>query len=106
MRLLLTALVPYKADEAPTETPARSRFSSLKHRWGIVLLGGVLIGIFTLAGEMTEGGGAPPLGRLVFVASVFIGLWIAGLSIAYAFLGKPLGLGPQDCAVPKTRVRA
>jgi len=105
MRLLLTALVPYKAGEAPTETPARSRFSSL-NRWGIVLLAGVLIGAFTLAGEMTEGGGVLPLGRLAFVASVFIGLWIAGLSIAYAFLGKPLGFGPQGRAEPKTRVRA
>jgi hypothetical protein len=50
MRLLLTALVPYKVDEARTETPARSRFSSPKHRWGIVLLGGVLIGAFALLG--------------------------------------------------------
>jgi len=105
MRLLLTALVPYKADDTPDETPARRRFSCPKHRWGIVLLGGVLIGVFTLAGEMTEGGGALPLGRLVFVASVFIGLWIAGLSIAYAFLGKPLGFGSRCCAEPKTRVR-
>jgi hypothetical protein len=106
MRLLLTALVPYKAEEAPTEMPAHSRFSSLKHRWGIVLLGGVLLGAFTLAGEMTEGGGAPPLRRLMFVASVFISLWIAGFSIAYVFLGEPLGFGPRGCAEPKTRVRA
>jgi hypothetical protein len=30
--------------------------------------------------------------RLLFVAAVFLGLSIAGLLIAFAFLGAPLGL--------------
>jgi hypothetical protein len=97
MRPLLNALVPYKADQGSIETtPARGRFSTAGQRWGIVLVVGGLIGAFVFLGEMSEGGGAPPMGRLVFVASVFISLGLAGLLIAYAFLGKPLGLGQQD----------
>jgi hypothetical protein len=32
--------------------------------------------------------------HVVLVGSVFIGLGLAGILIAYAFLAKPLGLGP------------
>ena len=96
MRPLLNALVPYKADQGRMETaPARSRFTAAAQRWGIVLVVGGLIGAFVFWGEMSEGSSALPMGRLVFVASVFISLGLAGLLIAYAFLGKPLGLGQQ-----------
>jgi hypothetical protein len=96
MRPLLNALVPYGADQRRIETtPARSRFSTAAQRWGIVLVVGGLIGAFAFLGEMAEGSGALPMGRLAFVASVFISLGLAGLLIAYAFLGKPLGLGRQ-----------
>ena len=95
MRPLLNALVPYKADQGRIQTtPARSRFSTAA-RWGIVLVVGGLIGAVAFLGEMSEGGGAPPMGRLVFVASVFVSLGLAGLLIAYAFLGKPLGLAQR-----------
>ena len=70
------------------------RFLNAQHRWGVVLLGGALIGAFLALAEMSEGGGAlPPLGQLLFVTSVFVSLATAGLLIAYAFLGGPLGLG-------------
>jgi hypothetical protein len=96
MRFLLIALVPFEADRARVETTLpRSRFSTAGQRWGIVLVVGCLIGAFVFWGEMSEGSGALPMGRLVFVASVFIGLGLAGLLLAFAFLGEPLGLGQQ-----------
>jgi hypothetical protein len=96
MRPLLNALVPYKADQGRIETtPARRRFSTAAQRWGIVLVVGGLVGAVAFLGEMSEGGGAPPMSRLVLVASVFISLGLAGLLIAYAFLGKPLGLAQR-----------
>lgn len=96
MRPLLNALVPYKADQGRMETtPARSRFSTVSQRWGIVVGVGALIGALAFWGEISEGRSALPIGRLLFVASVFIGLGLAGLLIAYAFLGKPLGLERQ-----------
>ena len=64
-----------------------------KHRWGIVLLAGALLGAFLALAELNEGGAAVPLGQLLIVSSVFVGLAIAGLLIAYAMLGGPLGLG-------------
>ncbi len=94
MRPLLNALVPYNADQRRIETtPPRSRFSTAWQRWGIVVGVGSLIGAVAFWGEMSEGVGAAPMSRFVFVASVFIGLGLAGILIAYAFLGKPLGLG-------------
>jgi hypothetical protein len=93
---LLNALVPCGADEGRVEkTRARGRRASAWLGWGTVLLLGALIGVFAFVGEMSEGSGALPLGHLVFVASVFVGLGLAGLVIAYAFLGEPLGLRPR-----------
>jgi hypothetical protein len=88
MRALLLAFVPY--DEQLSEMPARW-FARL--RWGLALLLGIAVGVFAFAGEMSEGSSGMPLRRLLFVASVFIGLGSAGILVAYAFLGKPLGLG-------------
>jgi hypothetical protein len=96
MRVLLTSLVPYKRDEGLTAAvPKGARILKPWHRWGIVVVVGLLIGAFAFLGEMSEDGGAMPLTRLLFVASVFVGLGLAGLLIAYAFLGSPLGLGSR-----------
>jgi len=92
MRPLLTALVPYDEGETGT-TRASSRFFNAPQRWGAVLLVGLLIGGFLFLAEMRDG--APPTGRLLFVASVYVGLAITGLLIAYASLGKPLGLAAR-----------
>jgi hypothetical protein len=86
MRLILTAMVPY--DPRIELKRRRGRFSSPRSRWGIVLLAGILLGAFAFIGEMSEGGGGAPLGRLLLVASVFVGLAIAGLIVAYSFLGN------------------
>lgn len=96
MRPLLNALVPYKSDKVQMEKiPARGRFSAAGHRWGIAVLTGALIGACSFLGEIAEDSGAVPMNRLAFVASVFIGLGLAGFLIAYVFLGEPLGLGPR-----------
>ncbi len=87
MRPLLLALVPY--DEQLSKAPTRS---SARRIWGLVLLLGIMVGVFAFAGEMSAGGSRMPLGRLLYVASVFIGLGSAGILVAYAFLAKPLGL--------------
>jgi len=88
MRPLLNALVPCGAGEEGS-----GRSFTAHQRWGVVLLVGLLIGGFLFLAEMREG--APPNGRLLFVASVYVGLAIAGLLIAYASLGKPLELAPR-----------
>ena len=87
MRALLNVLVPYSLDEGRTvKTPTHGGYWSACLRWGTVVFLGALIGAFAFAGEISEGGGAPPPGRFAFVASVFVGLGLAGLAIAYAFL--------------------
>lgn len=96
MPSLLTALAAYKAGGAAAETTrTRGRFSSSKYRWVLVLLVGLLTGVGALAAEMQEGGSLPTVGRLLFVASVYVGLATAGVAIAYAFLAKPLGFGSR-----------
>jgi hypothetical protein len=96
MRVLLTSLVPYKADEARTGAePKDARVLNPWHRWGVVVVAGLMIGAFAFLGEIGEGAGAMPLISLLFVASAFVGLGLAGLLIAYAFLGTPLGLGSR-----------
>ena len=83
MRPLLNALVPYKSDQGRVEKmPARGRFSTAGQRWCIAALAGALIGACAFLGEIAEGKGAVPLTRLAFVASVFIGLGLAGFLIA------------------------
>jgi hypothetical protein len=97
MRLLLDALVPYAPDgERMGKPAARGRFPTAAQRWAIALLAGILIGAFVFWGEMGEGSSAPPTGHVMVVASVFIALGLAGILIAYAFLGKPLGLGSRS----------
>lgn len=96
LRFLLTAFVP---DAEAGARPGPSRRGPLRGallHWGVVLLGGFMLGVIAVAGEMTEGGAAPPAGRLVYVAAVFIGAGMMGFAVAYAFLARPLGLQPSD----------
>ena len=61
--------------------------------WIGVTMASLLIGAWLFVAEMTEGGGPmPPLRLRLFVASVYIGLTLAGVLIALAFLRRPLGL--------------
>jgi hypothetical protein len=93
MRSWVTALVPYQRNEAPQKAAEEKSGLGSVRRWGVVSLVGILLGVFVFAGEMSEGTGHAPLAQTAFVAAVFVGLSVAGLAIAYAFLGKPLGLG-------------
>ena len=96
MRPLLTAIVPIEPGSAVGEAAASKRGFLRRNRWGIVLLIGVILGIFFFAGEMSEGAGGMSIRRIAFVGVVFVGLSTIGLAIAYAFLGIPLGLGRRS----------
>ena len=93
MRVLLTAIFPYRRDEQQSVpiSGGNTVFSSWR-TWVMVVAVGLLIGAFAFGGEMREGAGSMPVSRWVFVASVFLGLGLAGIAIAYAFLATPLGL--------------
>lgn len=91
-RALLVALVPEVATTELETAAARRRFGPLA-RWGIVTIIGAAFGTFALLGELTEGGGGQPIARVLALAAVFLGLAIAGLLIAFSFLGPPLGFG-------------
>jgi hypothetical protein len=94
MRPLLIALVPDPVvAERQTTMPPR-RFGSAG-AWVVVTLLGGALGVFALLGELSEGGGGQASVRLLFLGAVFLGLAIAGLLIAFAFLGAPLGLSSR-----------
>jgi len=94
MRALLISIVPYGRDEALSRPRLRDEpRCNLLLRWGMVVGVGASIGMGAFIGEMSEGGGSVPLNRMPFVASAFVGLGLAGLLIAYAFLGTTLGIG-------------
>ncbi len=94
MRMLLPAFAPYESEDRREGGVRRmTRSSGVGWRWGIVVLVGVLFGALVFLGEISEGAGGLSIARLILVASVFVGLGLAGFLIAYAFLGRPLGLG-------------
>ncbi|HKW87702.1 MAG TPA: hypothetical protein VJN21_03000 [Candidatus Acidoferrales bacterium] len=87
-----TALVPFQASSAVgTKPPGTRWYARRSFQWASVILAGILIGLFFVAGEASEGTGIPPA-RLVLVVSAYIGLETAGVMIGYGFLRKPLGL--------------
>ncbi len=87
LRSLVTALVPLASEGRPT--PGRWR------RWGVAAVVGVAIGAMAFLGEASEGGTSLPIVRRIVVASVFVGLGLAGIVMAYALLGGPLGIGSR-----------
>lgn len=88
----MTALVPIPAVGATGATPARVPwYARRSFQWTVVVLAGLFIGLFFVAGEASEGTGIPPA-RLALVVSAYLGLETAGVMIGYGFLGKPLGL--------------
>jgi hypothetical protein len=92
MRPLLMALVPIPVCDESIEKN-QVHLPTAGWRWTIAALIGILLGFFAFAGEVTEAGSAPSMERLVLVGAVFVGLGLAGNLIAYALLGRPLGLG-------------
>jgi hypothetical protein len=63
-----------------------------RHPWNIVILLGILLGIVLLLSDMIGEGGPHQLGRLVLVASIFIGVEFVGVLVGYVLLAKPVGL--------------
>lgn len=88
-RPLLGAFVPLDAAQRGSEHAGRRRPWL---RWVVVVGIGLMVGVFAFLGEMSEGG-APSPAQTALVAAVFLGLATAGVLIAYALLGEPLGLG-------------
>jgi hypothetical protein len=86
-------IVPYRVDASwPGAATLPGWLGQVKYQLGLVILLGVLMGLFLVLGESTEGGGRPSLVGMAFVASVYVGLETAGLLIGFNFLRKPLGL--------------
>lgn len=88
------ALIPYRTIEKQNEGAAPVSWAH-KYQWFIVAAAGILVGLFLVAGEASEGTGIPH-GKLALVVSVYLGLEIAGVLIGYSFLGRPLGLFHRD----------
>lgn len=85
------ALIPYRTVEKRNEGAAPPVSWAHKYQWFIVAAAGILMGLFFVAGEASEGTGIPHA-KLALVVSVYLGLEIAGVLIGYSFLAKPLGL--------------
>lgn len=87
-----TALIRDPAKESKLECARVSNPSLLrKYGWVVVALTGILVGLFFVAGEASEGSGIPR-GRLAIVIAAYIGLETAGILFGYGLLRKPLGL--------------
>jgi hypothetical protein len=67
-----------------------------RHPWNIVILLGVCMGIVLFLADLMAEGGQPQLGRLVLIASIFIGVEFGGVLLGYAMFAKPIGLFRQD----------
>lgn len=85
------ALVPDEPGLSHSERTASRRAARKKYAWGLVIVAGILIGLFFVAGEASEGAGIPH-SKLALVISAYVGLETAGVMIGYSLLGKPLGL--------------
>lgn len=94
--VLLRSLLPEPA--ASEHLQQKTRRASV-YIWTAAMAGGLAIGVWLFLAEMTEGGAAmPPLRMRLFVASVYIGLTLAGTFIALVLLKRPLGLGHARAA--------
>jgi hypothetical protein len=93
---LTVALLP--GDHAGMQTP-EAQGSQRSRRWiswvAVVLLG-VAIGGFALAGEIFgEGNSGTPPAQLLLVSAMFFGAGTSFMLISFAFFRGPLGLGRQ-----------
>lgn len=86
-----TALVPDRPGLPNSQLTSSRSTARKKYALGLVILAGVLIGLFFVAGEASEGSGIPH-SKLALVISAYIGLETAGVVVGYTLLRKPLGL--------------
>jgi hypothetical protein len=94
MRMWLVALVPDAMGEDGPAQPVRSR--SAWRRWAGAIILGVLVGLSAFAGELAGHSAAGPMRRLWYVGSIFAGIGLSGILLAYVFLGEPLGFRPRS----------
>jgi hypothetical protein len=104
MRFLLLALVPDPAP-APIEPADSGRFVPPWLPWAGVSVAGIVAGLLLVSAEMigASGDSTPPVPRLLLVASVYVGLEVAGLLIGYAMLRGPVGLAPSPTSASSGR---
>ena len=86
-----TALVPDQPGLSKSQQTAAGPPSRKKYAWAMVILAGVLIGLFFVVGEASEGTGIPH-SKLALVISAYVGLETVGVMVGYSLLRKPLGL--------------
>jgi hypothetical protein len=90
--LIAAPLAQFSVAIAPSSAPDPLP----RHRWLpwiVIMLLGLAIGAFALAGEVFgEGSGGLPTAKMLLIATIFLGAGTAVLLIGYGFLGKPLGL--------------
>jgi hypothetical protein len=96
MRFFLLALIPDEPGEKEAgelaEHPVRA---GGWRRWSVVIVLGVLVGVCAFVGELAEHTAGIPLRQLLFVGSVYTGIGLSGIVLAYLFLGMPLGFSPR-----------
>jgi hypothetical protein len=63
-----------------------------RHRWNLVLLAGLAMGILLVMGETLAEGMSPNLSRVLLVVSVYVSLEGAGVVMGYLVFGKYLGI--------------
>ncbi|HTV04636.1 MAG TPA: hypothetical protein VME86_04655 [Acidobacteriaceae bacterium] len=94
MRLWLAALAPDEVWEDNVEQHPVRMVSAWRRRAGVVVLG-ALIGLCAFAGELAEHRTGLPMRKLLFVGSVYSGIGLSGILMAYLFLGEPLGFAAR-----------
>jgi hypothetical protein len=63
-----------------------------KHRWNLVVLVAVILGVSLVLVEALAEGLSPNLGRVLLVFGVYIGIEGAGVALGYVLLGRFLGI--------------
>ena len=82
-------------DKLAALPPLRKLFGWLsprRHRWNLVLLAALGMGISLVLIESLAEGFAPNLGRMLLVFAVYIGIEGAGVALGYGLLGRFLGI--------------
>jgi hypothetical protein len=67
-----------------------------KHRWNLVILTGLLMGLMLVMTETIAEGMSPHLGKFLLVVGVYIFLEASGVLLGFLLFGKTLGLFRMD----------
>jgi hypothetical protein len=94
---LAVAVLPYEMTAPRIEASTPRFFLPSWMQWGVVAIIGLAAGSFPLFGEMfvergSSAAASIPLNRVLIVCAAYLGSGLSALLLAFAFLGKPLGL--------------